>query len=103
MKQSAAGQKRPSATAPVVPTPVAPAGKVVDKAIRNAAWAQGMHCAYSETFALQNHARANNLGAPLTEEFDHIIAGTVFRVQGYANGIVFCEVGKWDKVTHMKW
>lgn len=103
MKQSAAAQKRPSAIVPPVPPIAAPQAAVVRDEVRNAAWSRGVHCAYSDTFALQHYAREKALGAPLTEEFDHIVAGTVYRVQGYANGIVYCEVGKWNKVTHTAW
>jgi hypothetical protein len=46
-----------------------------------------------------NHARMHNLGAPLTDEFD---AGR-FRVQGFANGIVYAPAGEWERTDHMGW
>ena len=46
-----------------------------------------------------NHARMHNLGAPLTGEFD---AGR-FRVQGFANGIVYAPSGQWERTDHLGW
>lgn len=49
------------------------------------------------TFA--NYARMNNLGAPLTSEYD---IGQ-FRVQGFCGGIVYAPIGQWDNIVHMGW
>lgn len=70
--------------------------------IRNAAWnlaypAWGV--ALNPTAALQAYARANGMGCPVTDEFD---AGP-YRVQGFALGIVYCEVGDWGNIVAILW
>lgn len=46
-----------------------------------------------------NHARMHNLGAPLTDE----IKSGNFRIQGFANGIVYAPDGEWELTDHMGW
>lgn len=70
--------------------------------IRNAAWNRAYPAggiAYLPTAAFASYARANGLGCPVTNEFD---VGD-FRIQGYALGIVMCEVGDWQNITVIAW
>ncbi|MEZ4769899.1 MAG: hypothetical protein R2844_15885 [Caldilineales bacterium] len=48
---------------------------------------------------LGRYAREHSLGVPLTEEFD--VAG--YRCQGFANGIVYVPIGRWDELGHTSW
>ena len=66
--------------------------------IREQAWNQH-GIPYNPEAALSVYARANNLGVPMTQEFD---VGE-YRVQGYAGGIVYVIIGHWDQIAHLSW
>ncbi|MFZ5919175.1 MAG: PKD domain-containing protein [Chloroflexota bacterium] len=73
-----------------------------EEAIRNKAW-NTMAIAYNPQAGFPRYARQHGLGAPLTGETDVAFGGAAFRLQGFVGGIVFCEVGKWDRVGHIEW
>lgn len=68
------------------------------EAIRRHMW-QTRGVAYIRNSAFTAHARAHQLGAPLTGEID--VEG--LRVQGFANGIVFAPLGRLDATDHIEW
>lgn len=68
------------------------------EAIRKHLWhARGVSLDGTAPFAA--HARAHKLGAPLTGEID--VGG--FRVQGFANGIVYAPLDRLDAAGHIEW
>ena len=67
-------------------------------AIREAAW-NTWSIPFSPESALSKHARANNLGAPLTRQFT---VGN-YRCQAYVLGIAYAPTGQWDQVKHTSW
>ncbi len=68
--------------------------------IREAACANiGRPVPYNPDTALAKFAHANNLGGPLTAEYD---VGA-FRAQGYAMQIVYCPRTDWSKVGKTSW
>ena len=66
--------------------------------IINEAWKK-VKIPYNKDSAFARFANERNLGVPMTEEFD---VGK-WRVQGFALGIIFAEIDKWDAITLMKW
>lgn len=83
-------------TPTVTVTPVATVDMVA--VIREEAWnAVGVN--YNPDAAFGVFARRNGLGVPLTNEFD--VSG--YRVQGFAGGVVFTEIGNWQTVNLMLW
>ena len=76
--------------------PITPAPPV--KAIRQACWDQ-QNVPYNPAAALQRAAEDNYLGAPLSPEFDK----DGYRIQAYAEGIVYCRIGHWHDVRYMGW
>jgi len=76
--------------------PVTPAPPV--KAIRQACWDR-QNVPYNPAAALQRAAEDNYLGAPLGTEFDK----GDYRIQAYAEGIVYCRVGEWGNVRYIGW
>jgi hypothetical protein len=84
------------------PPPPPPPGGLPDaaalEAIQRGAWA-GLRISFNPEAILASYARAHNLGAPLTEEFD--AAG--FRCQGFVGGIAYMPTGQPDKVNHAAW
>ena len=68
------------------------------EAIRRNAW-DSLDIPFNPDAAIGRYARANNLGVPMTGEFD--VAG--HRCQGFANGIVYVPIGQWDQVKHIAW
>jgi hypothetical protein len=85
---------------PVVVPPVQPPSNnpPTSEEIRRATW-DAWDVPYNPDAAFPVYARAHGLGVPLTHEFDL----TTVRVQGYAGGIVYCEIGQWEKVNHIAW
>jgi len=76
--------------------PVAPV--VNEDTIRQACWDK-QNVPYNPEAALQKFAQEECLMAPLGPEFD--IDG--YRVQAYADGIVYCEIGHWNDIHYMSW
>src|SRR5204862_221453 len=66
--------------------------------LRRAIWSS-INVAFNRDSLFANYARVHNLGAPLTNESD--FAG--YRVQGFAQGIVYAPIGQWNNVGHMSW
>lgn len=80
-----------------VPPPVPP--PVFDEdVIRQACWDR-QNVPYNPNAALQKFAAEECLMAPLGPEFD---VGD-YRVQAYADGIVYCKIGHWDDVQWLSW
>ena len=77
-----------------VPIPVIP----VEEIIRKACWDR-QNISYNPAAALQKAAAEEFLMAPIGPEFD--IDG--YRVQAYADGIVYCKIGHWDDVRLVFW
>jgi len=95
-------ERRTGDDGPIEPDPIATdpiaTGPVSFEALRAAIWqARGIPLVNGS--ALLVYARQQQLGAPLTSEMD--VAG--YRLQGFAGGIVFAPIGKWDQVSHMAW
>jgi hypothetical protein len=67
-------------------------------AVRAAAW-QALGVALNQDSAFLRYAREKNLGAPLTAE----LTVESFRVQGFANGIVYAPAADWNVMGHMQW
>ncbi|MFZ2357758.1 MAG: hypothetical protein WA040_00295, partial [Anaerolineae bacterium] len=83
---------------PVTPPPVTPPVTNVLEAIRRSAW-DSLNVPFNPDAAIGRYARANNLGVPMTGEFD--VAG--HRCQGFVGGIVYVPIGQWDQVRHIAW
>lgn len=66
--------------------------------IRQACWDR-QNVPYNPDAALQKFAAEECLMAPLGPEFD---IGD-YRVQAYANGIVYCKIGHWDDIQLLSW
>jgi len=49
------------------------------------------------------YAAQMNLGKPEEDEFDITWNGIEVRVQPFTFGIVYAEVGKWGKTSHIGW
>jgi hypothetical protein len=92
-------EQRQPATPGTDPGITTPAGGGVDsEALRMRAWGlAGIAFNPGSTFMI--YARAHNLGAPLTPEFDQ----GAFRAQGFVGGIVYAPIGQWDNITHLSW
>jgi len=73
-----------------------------DEEVRTAAWAS-LQLRYSADAAFPRFAREHNLGNPETAEFDFTLGGRLYRGQGYSEGIVYAEVGRWDDMQIMTW
>jgi len=84
-------------TVPDLPTiPVPPI--VNEDTIRRACWDR-QNVPYNPEAALQRFAAEKCLMAPLGPEFD---IGD-YRVQAYADGIVYCKIGMWHDVHWLSW
>lgn len=70
--------------------------------IRNLAW-QKRNIPYNPDATFPKYARAHDLGIPLTSEFDVRVKLTTYRCQGFAGGIVLCELDKWGDTRHIAW
>ncbi len=73
-----------------------------EEVVRKAAWAAG-GIAYNSEAAFPHYAREHELGNPETPEFDFEVGGRLYRGQGYSEGIVYAEAGKWDGLRHKPW
>lgn len=73
-------------------------GDVDLDAVRRTLWAN-LNVVYKPNSVFAAYARAHNLGAPLTNEGDI----GAYRVQGFAQGIVYAPVTDWSKVAHTGW
>ena len=82
--------------------PVPPPPLPLDETLRNAAWNR-RGIAYNAEAAFPKYARLNNLGSPLTQEFDVNWKGKNLRVQGFTVAILYCEVGDWGNIKSMRW
>lgn len=85
----------PTVTPVVTPTPTL-------KDILNAAWNRVYPSGgipYNPEAGFPRIARERGLGVPVTVEFD---IGSI-RVQGFAGGILYAEIGKWDNIMAVKW
>jgi len=90
----------PTFTATPTATSIATATPDAEQIFREAAWNEWLgegHYNPSATFSI--YAIEHELGVPLMGEFD---VGS-YRVQGFANGIVFCEIGQWQDVRGIDW
>ncbi|MEZ4736797.1 MAG: hypothetical protein R3E79_57685 [Caldilineaceae bacterium] len=67
-------------------------------ALRAAVW-QAAGVVLQRESAFLAYARQHTLGAPVTAAFDV----ESYRVQGFANGIVYAPIGDWDATGHMQW
>jgi len=74
----------------------------LDDSLRNAAWNR-RGIAYNPEAAFPRYARQNNLGSPLTGEFDVEWRGKTYRVQGFTGAIVYAEVGDWGNIQKLSW
>jgi len=74
----------------------------LDDSLRNAAWNR-RGIAFNPDAAFPRHARQNNLGSPLTGEFDVDWRGKTYRAQGFTGAIVYAEVGDWGNIQKLSW
>jgi hypothetical protein len=72
---------------------------VTEDDIRHAAWNEA-DLPWNPTAALQAYARAHDLGAPLTDEFD---VNDAVRVQGFVGAILWCVIGDWANIHELEW
>jgi hypothetical protein len=68
------------------------------RAVREESWRQ-IRVAFNRDSSFARYARQQNLGAPLTNEYD---VGA-FRAQGFAGGIVYARIGDWANIRHVTW
>ncbi len=68
------------------------------EAIIEAAW-NALGIPYNPEAAIAQYARENDLGVPMTLEFD--VDG--YRAQGFAGGIVYCRIGDWGNCRMVEW
>jgi hypothetical protein len=64
------------------------------------AW-NALQVAYNPAAAFFKYALANNLGIPLTNDFDFTIRGISYRGQIFHKldtTLLYAEVGKWDQI-----
>lgn len=73
-------------------------GAINVEVLRQQAWAS-LQLSYNPDSHFVTYARTHNLGAALTAEFDQ----SGYRVQGFANGIVFAPIKQLDQLQHMAW
>lgn len=84
------------------PEPTPPPSLPLDETLRNASWnRRGM--AYNSEAAFPKYARRNNLGSPLTPEFDVTWQGKTYRVQSYTGAIIYAAVGDWANIKNVSW
>ena len=98
----AGGEQPPVVDGGEIPEPIVDVGGPLDgdtlNRIRAQAWNQaGVNFIRESAFA--RYARWQNLGAPLTNEYD--VGG--FRAQGFSLGIVYARLGDWENVQHVAW
>ncbi len=92
-------ERRQAVTPPTPPvTPPTPPVTDLPGSIRRNAW-DALQIPFNPEAVIGRYARANNLGVPMTGEFD--VLG--HRCQGFVNGIVYVPIGQWDQVQHIPW
>lgn len=79
-------------------TPEPPEDEFDEEAIRNAAWQQ-VGIPYNPDAAFAQYARAEQLGNPVTAEYDV----DSYRAQGYSGGIVYAKIGDWANCDWIEW
>ena len=72
------------------------------EAVRDAAWGI-MDIPYNPDAALLKFAQQRGMGAPLTTEFDFTFEDVLYRGQGFAMGIAYCEVNRWEAIWSVLW
>ena len=82
------------------PPPVT--GETLPEFIRRKSW-DAVGVDFNPDAALFHYAQAHELGKPETNEFDVVWNFVIYRVQAYAGGIVYVEVGDWGNVNHVEW
>jgi N-acetylmuramoyl-L-alanine amidase len=79
-----------------------PAANLPEDVVREAAWnAAGIP--FNPQAAFPRYAREHDLGVPQTDEFDFSYKGVNYRGQGFAEAIVFAQVGDWGNIKEMSW
>jgi N-acetylmuramoyl-L-alanine amidase len=79
-----------------------PAANLPEDVVREAAWdAAGVP--FNPQAAFPRYAREHDLGVPQTQEFDFSYKGVNYRGQGFAEAILFAQVGDWDNIREMSW
>ena len=73
-------------------------GGVDLETLRRSAW-QSLNKPYGGETAFVRYARSHDLGAPLTGEIE---VGNV-RMQGFAGGIVYMQIGNVQSIQHAAW
>jgi hypothetical protein len=82
---------------PVEPPPVV--DNIVEQ-VRNAAWNHtGSGVAYNPTSAFVKYAKANNLGHPVTNEFD--VNG--YRGQGFNSAVIYAKIDDYNNIQVASW
>ncbi|MFN2166139.1 MAG: N-acetylmuramoyl-L-alanine amidase [Anaerolineae bacterium] len=76
--------------------------EVPENVVRTEAW-EALGVPFNPNFAFPRYANEQNLGVPLTEEFDFSYRGVNYRGQGFAQAILYCQVGDWGNIKEMKW
>lgn len=71
-------------------------------AVRDTAWGI-MGIPRNQDAALIQFAQRRGLGAPLTCEFDFTFEDVLYRGQGFAMGIAYAEVNRWDAIWSVLW
>jgi hypothetical protein len=78
------------------------AAQIPDNLVRAEGW-NALGIPFNPNFAFPRYAHEHDLGVPLTEEFDFSYRGVNYRGQGFAQAILYCKVGEWDKILEMSW
>lgn len=73
-----------------------------EEVVREAAWAAA-NIPYKADAVFARQARERRLGNPETAEFDVEIGERLYRGQGFSEGIIYAEVGRWDDVHVQPW
>lgn len=73
-----------------------------EEVLRNDAWNR-YGLPYNPDFAFPQYARKQQLGSPVTAEFDFYWEGKQYRAQGFTGGIVYAEVPKFDETKWLPW
>lgn len=101
-KLAAEGMPQPGVVTPPPPPPPPPPVSDPVQVLRNAAWNR-LGIAFNPDAAFGKYAREQDLGNPVTGEFDVSTSAGDFREQGFAGGIVYCKIGDWANVQTMAW
>jgi len=101
-KLAAEGLPQPGGVTPPPPPPPPPPVSDPVQVLRNAAWNR-LGIAFNPDAAFGKYAREQDLGNPVTGEFDVSTSAGDFREQGFAGRIVYCKIGDWANVKVMPW